>query len=154
MNSIHNGCVLTSTCRQYSQACKAKNATILGFSWTGASEIAYFSTTGIEIYSVLQERRVLKSLRSQGATIAWYSFCPKSGKCLSISAHDGTARETKLRYRRIGKPISGKASHAQSQLAKYLNHHSSMNALEYCPLFGTSGPSQEQGTLTAANCHL
>jgi len=69
--------------RQYSQAIKAKNAVIMGFSWTGASEIAYFGTTGIEIYSVLQERRVLKSLRSQGATIAWYSFCPKSGICLS-----------------------------------------------------------------------
>ncbi len=69
--------------RQYSQGCKTKNAVILGFSWTGPNEIAYFTDHGIEIYLVLHERRILKSVRNQSATFAWYTFCPRSNICVA-----------------------------------------------------------------------
>jgi hypothetical protein len=39
---------------------------------------------------VLQERRVLKSVRSQSATIAWYTFCPKSSVCLTSQTSSPT----------------------------------------------------------------
>jgi hypothetical protein len=37
---------------QYSQSCKGKNATILGFVWTHANEILFVTDHGVEYYQV------------------------------------------------------------------------------------------------------
>ena len=64
--------------RQYSQAIKSKTATLLGFSWTAAHEIAYFTDAGVETYSVIHDRRMLKNLKSQAQITAWFTYCPRT----------------------------------------------------------------------------
>lgn len=62
----------------YDQPCKNKASTILGFYWNSPNEIVYLTTHGIEIYSVLHEKRAVKSTRNTNQLMAWFVFCPIS----------------------------------------------------------------------------
>lgn len=55
---------LIPTTAEYSQNCKWKNGSLLGFVWTKANELAFISDHGIEILQVLPEKKQLKSLKS------------------------------------------------------------------------------------------
>lgn len=61
---------------EYTQAAKAKNSVILGFIWTSNSEVVFVTDHGIEIYSISQEKKVTKFLRSSSVNIAWYCYSP------------------------------------------------------------------------------
>jgi len=61
---------------EYSQAARAKNAIILGFFWTSNTEIVYLTDHGAEVYSVSQEKKACKYLRSTSVTISWYCYDP------------------------------------------------------------------------------
>ncbi|XP_041102073.1 regulator of MON1-CCZ1 complex-like isoform X2 [Polyodon spathula] len=61
---------------EYSQECKTKNATILGFCWTSWNEIVFITDQGIEFYQVLPEKRSLKLQKSQSINVNWYMYCP------------------------------------------------------------------------------
>ncbi|KAG8228249.1 hypothetical protein J437_LFUL015056 [Ladona fulva] len=74
---------------EYSQSCKGKNAIILGFVWTGNTEIAFITDHGIELFQVIPERRMLKALRSQNASANWFVECPQSGMVLLSSGSLG-----------------------------------------------------------------
>ncbi|XP_030069403.1 regulator of MON1-CCZ1 complex [Microcaecilia unicolor] len=71
-----------STQVDYSQECKTKNANILGFCWTSATEIVFITDQGIEFYQVLPEKRCLKLLKSQNINVNWYMYCPESSVIL------------------------------------------------------------------------
>ncbi|XP_057554097.1 regulator of MON1-CCZ1 complex isoform X3 [Hippopotamus amphibius kiboko] len=67
---------------EYTQECKTKNASILGFCWTSSTEIAFITDQGIEFYQVLPEKRNLKLLKSQNINVNWYMYCPESAVIL------------------------------------------------------------------------
>ncbi|XP_077348703.1 regulator of MON1-CCZ1 complex isoform X2 [Lithobates pipiens] len=72
---------------EYSQECKTKNAKILGFCWTSATEIVFITDQGIEFYQVLAEKRTLKLLKSQSINVNWYMYCPESSVILLSTAN-------------------------------------------------------------------
>ncbi|KAJ8686738.1 hypothetical protein QAD02_022532 [Eretmocerus hayati] len=63
---------------EYSQSCKAKNATILGFVWTHGNEILFVTDHGVELYQVIPEKRIVKALKSVSVAVNWFIFCPQS----------------------------------------------------------------------------
>ncbi|KAM8967562.1 regulator of MON1-CCZ1 complex [Pelodytes ibericus] len=63
---------------EYSQECKTRNAQLLGFCWTGSTEIVFITDQGIEFYQVLPEKRTIKLLKSQNINVNWYMYCPES----------------------------------------------------------------------------
>ncbi|ELK05701.1 hypothetical protein PAL_GLEAN10023158 [Pteropus alecto] len=67
---------------EYTQECKTKNASILGFCWTSSTEIVFITDQGIEFYQVLPEKRNLKLLKSQNINVNWYMYCPESAVIL------------------------------------------------------------------------
>ncbi|XP_059563460.1 regulator of MON1-CCZ1 complex isoform X3 [Myotis daubentonii] len=67
---------------EYTQECKTKNASILGFCWTSSTEIVFITDQGIEFYQVLPEKRSLKLLKSQSLNVNWYLHCPESSVIL------------------------------------------------------------------------
>ncbi|XP_013921000.1 PREDICTED: uncharacterized protein C18orf8 homolog isoform X2 [Thamnophis sirtalis] len=67
---------------EYTQECKTKNASILGFCWTGSAEIVFVTDQGIEFYQVLPEKRTLKLLKSQNINVNWFMYCPESSVIL------------------------------------------------------------------------
>ncbi|KAJ1191162.1 hypothetical protein NDU88_000478 [Pleurodeles waltl] len=66
----------------YSQECKTRNASILGFCWTSSTEIVFITDQGIEFYQVFPEKRYLKLLKSQSINVNWYLYCPESAVIL------------------------------------------------------------------------
>jgi len=61
---------------EYSQAARAKNSVILGFVWTSYTEVVFITDHGIEIYSISQEKKAIKYVRSSSISIAWYCYSP------------------------------------------------------------------------------
>ena len=44
---------------EYSQVCKARSAAILGYLWTSNTEIVYITDHGVEIYNIVQEKKII-----------------------------------------------------------------------------------------------
>ncbi|OXU25511.1 hypothetical protein TSAR_009329 [Trichomalopsis sarcophagae] len=63
---------------EYSQSCKGKNATILGFVWTHGNEILFVTDHGVELFQVIPEKRCVKALKSLSLQVNWFIFCPQS----------------------------------------------------------------------------
>ncbi|MBN3310937.1 RMC1 protein, partial [Amia calva] len=63
---------------EYSQECRTKNASVLGFCWTNWNEIVFITDQGIEFYQVLPDKRSLKLLKSQSINVNWYMYCPET----------------------------------------------------------------------------
>jgi len=63
---------------EYSQVCKARSAAILGYLWTSNTEIVYITDHGVEIYNIVQEKKIIKYLRSNAVNIKWFVSCPRT----------------------------------------------------------------------------
>ncbi|XP_025988542.1 regulator of MON1-CCZ1 complex isoform X2 [Solenopsis invicta] len=63
---------------EYSQSCKGKNATILGFVWTHGNEILVVTDHGVELFQVNPEKRNVRALKNLSLGVNWFVFCPKS----------------------------------------------------------------------------
>lgn len=63
---------------EYSQPCKGKNATILGFVWTHGTEILVVTDHGVELFHVNPEKRTIRALKCLSLGVNWFVFCPKS----------------------------------------------------------------------------
>ena len=48
---------------EYSQAVKGKMSKILGFVWTSPFEIVFITDCGIELYTVIPDKRTLKNIK-------------------------------------------------------------------------------------------
>ncbi|CAB3369225.1 Hypothetical predicted protein [Cloeon dipterum] len=72
-------------CLEYSQSCKGKNNTIIGFIWTSPNEIVFVTDHGIELFQVIPERRSLKPLKNLTININWFVYCNNS-KLLLLSS--------------------------------------------------------------------
>lgn len=78
-----NGTVLE---KEYSQATK-KNSTLLGFVWSQQNEVALITDHGIELYTIIPEKRSLRHLKTTSATIQWFVWCAKNNIALLASSH-------------------------------------------------------------------
>ncbi len=67
---------------EYSQTCKGKSTTILGFNWTNINEIVFITDHGVEFFQVIPEKRTLKSLKAYSVTVNWYTWLPESAVLL------------------------------------------------------------------------
>ncbi|XP_049810731.1 regulator of MON1-CCZ1 complex-like [Schistocerca nitens] len=67
---------------EYSQSCKGKNTTILGFVWTYVNEIVFVTDHGVELFQVVPEKHTLKALKSYSLSVNWFVYCPQS--CLVL----------------------------------------------------------------------
>ncbi|KAG5332966.1 RMC1 protein, partial [Acromyrmex heyeri] len=74
---------------EYSQSCKGKSATILGFVWTHGTEILVVTDHGVELFQVNPEKRNVKALKCLSLGINWFVFCPKSYMVLLSSGTVG-----------------------------------------------------------------
>uniref|UniRef100_A0A674AX82 Regulator of MON1-CCZ1 n=1 Tax=Salmo trutta TaxID=8032 RepID=A0A674AX82_SALTR len=74
---------------EFSQECKMKNASILGFCWTNWNEIVFITDQGIEFYQVLPDKRCLKLLKSQSINVNWYMYCPETAVILLSTTFQG-----------------------------------------------------------------
>ena len=68
---------------------KAKNCSVLGFVWLSNSELVFITDLGLELYTVNQEKRSVKYVRSVSDTINWFS-CHVSSHVLVTSASGAT----------------------------------------------------------------
>jgi regulator of MON1-CCZ1 complex len=55
---------------------KGKKIVIFGFVWLTNKEIAFISNTGVEIFTVLVDKKQLKSVKSTSLSVNWFSWCP------------------------------------------------------------------------------
>ncbi|XP_014235471.1 uncharacterized protein C18orf8 [Trichogramma pretiosum] len=74
---------------EYSQSCKSKNASILGFVWTHGNEILFVTDHGVELFQVIPEKRIVKTLKSLSIPVNWFIFCPQSHVVLLSSGQQG-----------------------------------------------------------------
>ncbi|KAI4900015.1 hypothetical protein NFI96_005109 [Prochilodus magdalenae] len=74
---------------EFSQECKTKNASILGFCWTNWNEIVFVTDQGIEFYQVLPDKRTVKMLKSQSINVNWYMYCPETAVLLLSTTVQG-----------------------------------------------------------------
>ncbi|KYN19581.1 Uncharacterized protein C18orf8 like protein [Trachymyrmex cornetzi] len=81
---------------EYSQSCKGKSATILGFVWTHGNEILVVTDHGVELFQVNPEKRNVKALKCLSLGINWFVFCPKSYMVLLSSVEHNVTKPGKL----------------------------------------------------------
>uniref|UniRef100_A0A8C9TZC7 Regulator of MON1-CCZ1 n=1 Tax=Scleropages formosus TaxID=113540 RepID=A0A8C9TZC7_SCLFO len=74
---------------EFSQECKTKNATVLGFCWTSWNEIVFITDQGVEFYQVLPDKRSLKLLKSHSINVNWYVYCPETSVILLSTTVQG-----------------------------------------------------------------
>lgn len=79
---------------EYSQSCKGKNATILGFVWTHGNEILFVTDYGVELFQVNPEKRNVRFLKCLSLGVNWFVFCPKSYLVLLSSGTVGNQMQT------------------------------------------------------------
>lgn len=74
--------------QEYSHQCKAKSD-MLGFIWSGNSEVVYITAKGLEIYQIIPEKKVFKAVKSVSLDIRWYFWLANSGFILLSSGSVG-----------------------------------------------------------------
>uniref|UniRef100_A0A3B4ABM7 Uncharacterized protein n=1 Tax=Periophthalmus magnuspinnatus TaxID=409849 RepID=A0A3B4ABM7_9GOBI len=74
---------------EFSQECKTKNASVLGFCWTNWNEVVFVTDQGIEYYQVFPDKRSLKLLKSQSINVNWFQYCPETSVILLSSTVQG-----------------------------------------------------------------
>ncbi|XP_050585934.1 regulator of MON1-CCZ1 complex isoform X2 [Bombus affinis] len=79
---------------EYSQSCKGKNATILGFVWTHGNEILFVTDYGVELFQVNPEKRNVRFLKCLSLGVNWFVFCPQSYLVLLSSGTVGNQMQT------------------------------------------------------------
>ncbi|XP_064605810.1 regulator of MON1-CCZ1 complex-like [Liolophura sinensis] len=72
----------TPDLREYSQTCKGKSTSIIGFNWTNINEIVFITNQGLEFYQVYPEKKSLKCLKTFGTSVNWFDWLPQSAVLL------------------------------------------------------------------------
>lgn len=78
-----NGDTLDS---EYSQSCK-KSSVILGFVWTQINEVAFVTDHGIELYTVIPEKKSIKHVKTTSVNVNWFVWCAQNKIALLSSQH-------------------------------------------------------------------
>ncbi|XP_003748124.1 regulator of MON1-CCZ1 complex [Galendromus occidentalis] len=62
---------------EYSQACKAKSASIIGFAWTGfGTDIIFVTDQSVEFYEVQPARKCLRYIKLYSMQVNWFIYQP------------------------------------------------------------------------------
>ncbi|CAH1123373.1 unnamed protein product [Ceutorhynchus assimilis] len=87
---------------EYSISCK-KNSNILGFIWSNLNELAIVTDHGIELYTVIPDKKSLKQLKSISVTVQWFVWCPKNKIAILASAHGSQLQPVSIKQGCINK---------------------------------------------------
>ncbi len=79
---------------------------IFRYYWNTSYEIVYLTNHGIEIYSVLHERKTVKYIRCLSHPITWFAYCVRSYLLVSKIIKDFMAHSYRVNVRKqdIGIP--------------------------------------------------
>lgn len=69
---------------EYALVPKNKNSQIHSFLWTGPTELVTVSEVGIDIYSVVPGKKLVKYVRSSNTSVTWTITCPDN--CILVTA--------------------------------------------------------------------
>jgi len=73
---------------EYTLVPKNKNGPIHSFLWTGPTELVTVSEVGIDIYSVVQGKKLIKYIRSSNTSIAWAVTCPETNTIITSNKQE------------------------------------------------------------------
>ncbi|TNN05741.1 hypothetical protein EWB00_008987 [Schistosoma japonicum] len=71
---------------QYSQACKNKSASLLGFVWFSDYEVLFITNEQLELYQVLREKNTLRLNTCFPLNTCWFLWSPEKHICLTSDA--------------------------------------------------------------------
>jgi len=74
---------------EYSQAVKGKMSKIIGFVWTSAYEIVFVTDCGLELFTVLPDKRMLKNVKVINLSVNWFVFHADSSLLVLSSGSSG-----------------------------------------------------------------
>ncbi|XP_022647600.1 uncharacterized protein C18orf8 homolog [Varroa jacobsoni] len=64
---------------EYSQACKAKTASVIGFAWTGfGNDIIFVTDQSVELYEVQPQRKCLRYIKLYTMQVNWFIYQPRT----------------------------------------------------------------------------
>lgn len=64
---------------EYSQACKAKSASMIGFAWTGfGNDIIFVTDQSVELYEVQPQRKCLRYIKLYTMQVNWFIYQPRT----------------------------------------------------------------------------
>jgi hypothetical protein len=69
---------------EYTLVPKNKNSPIYSFLWTGPSELVTVSELGLDIYSVVPGKKLVKYVRSSNTSVSWAITCPDN--CMIVAS--------------------------------------------------------------------
>lgn len=71
---------------EYSQACKAKSARLIGFAWTGyGNDIVFVTEQSVELYEVQPLKKSLRYIKLYTMAVNWFLYQPKTSYLLISS---------------------------------------------------------------------
>jgi hypothetical protein len=69
----------TEDTTEYTQACRSRTATLLGIEWTSENEILYLTNQGLELYTVVFAKRLLKKPFIYNLSMNWFVYAVSYG---------------------------------------------------------------------------
>ncbi|OQR68066.1 hypothetical protein BIW11_02080 [Tropilaelaps mercedesae] len=64
---------------EYSQACKAKSASVIGFAWTGfGNDIIFVTDQSVELFEVQPQRKCLRYIKLYTMQVNWFIYQPQT----------------------------------------------------------------------------
>ncbi|XP_019762758.2 regulator of MON1-CCZ1 complex [Dendroctonus ponderosae] len=87
---------------EYSISCK-RNASILGFVWSDINEFAVITDHGVELYTVIPDKKALKQLKSTSITVQWFVWCPRNNIAILASSHGSQLQPVAIKQGSISK---------------------------------------------------
>ncbi|XP_055846328.1 regulator of MON1-CCZ1 complex [Episyrphus balteatus] len=82
---------------------QAKNAFIYGFVWVHSRECALISSTGVEIYTVIVEKRQVKLVKALAMGVKWFTWCSEGNIALVCSSDSCTLTPIIIKQKTITK---------------------------------------------------
>lgn len=82
---------------------QAKSTFIYGFVWVHTRECALISNSSIEIFTVIPERKQIKSVKSLAISIKWFAWCSECNIALLCSAEGNTLTPVIIKQKAITK---------------------------------------------------
>ncbi|XP_015783054.1 regulator of MON1-CCZ1 complex [Tetranychus urticae] len=73
----------------FTQTCKSKTSTIIGYVWTSGNEIVFVTDSGVEYFEINRTRNCCRHLKSFNITINWFIYQPVSSFLILSSSQNG-----------------------------------------------------------------
>ncbi|XP_066148157.1 regulator of MON1-CCZ1 complex [Euwallacea fornicatus] len=87
---------------EYSVGCK-KNSCIIGFVWSNINELAIITDHGVELYTVIPDKKSLKHLKTTSVTVQWFVWCPSNKIAILASSHGSQLQPVIIKQASVNK---------------------------------------------------